>query len=337
LTRSPLRPLAPRLRLLAAACLCLATTAAGAATKAKAARPAASAASATARSSADIVREAPASAWRDADPAQVLRMTLASGPVYIELAPRFSPHHAENIATLVGAHYFDGLAVLRVQDNFVTQWGDPESDSPKARPLGGAKDKLAPEFWIDDRRLPIAKMKDHDVWAPVTGFVDGFPVGADPKHHQAWIAHCYGTVGAGRGDTVDSGNGAELYVVIGQSPRGLDRNITPVGRVLQGMELLASLPRGGPNMGFYDKPEQYVRIERVQRLADLPPDERPSVQVFRTESPSWAELVESRRNRKDAWYVHRAGAIDVCNLSVPVRIVPPTAMAAASAASAASH
>jgi peptidylprolyl isomerase len=331
LIRSPLP------HLLAALGLCLAATAADAATKstsiskAKAAKPAASAASAAARTSADIVREAPETAWRAADPAQVLRMTLASGTVYIELAPRFSPHHAENIAALVGAHYFDGLPILRVQDNFVTQWGDPDSDSPKARPLGAAKDKLAPEFFIDDRGLAIARMKDRDVWAPVTGFVDGFPVGADPKHHQAWIAHCYGTVGAGRGDTVDSGSGAELYVVIGQSPRGLDRNITPVGRVLQGMELLSSLPRGGSNMGFYDKPEQYVRIERVQRLSDLPPDERPSVQVFRTESPSWAELVESRRNRKDSWYVHRAGAIDVCNLTVPVRIVPPTAMAAASA------
>jgi peptidylprolyl isomerase len=284
------------------------------------------------RSAADIIRDAPASAWRSADPAQVLRMTLPSGAVYIELAPRFAPHHAANIATMVREHYFDGLSILRVQDNFVTQWGDPEADSPKARPLGSAQAKLAPEFSIPDRGVPLSRLKDRDVWAPVTGFVDGFPVAADPATHQAWIAHCYGTVGAGRGDTVDSGNGAELYVVIGQSPRALDLNITPVGRVLQGMELLSSLPRGGANMGFYDKPEQYVRIERVQRLADLPADERPAVQVFRTDTPTWDELVESRRNRKDSWYVHRAGAIDLCNVSVPVRIVAPTAVAAAASA-----
>jgi peptidylprolyl isomerase len=292
------------------------------------------AASQPARSAADIVRDASPTDWRAADPEQVLRMTLPSGAVYIELAPRFAPHHAANIATMVREHYFDGLAILRVQDNFVTQWGDPDADSPKAKSLGSAQAKLAPEFSIPDRGLAITRLKDRDVWAPVTGFVDGFPVAANPATHQAWIAHCYGTVGAGRGDTVDSGSGAELYVVIGQSPRALDLNITPVGRVLQGMELLSSLPRGGQNMGFYDKPEQYVKIERVQRLADLPADERPAVQVLRTDTPTWNALVEARRNRRDDWYVHRAGAIDLCNVSVPVRIVPPTAMAAASAASA---
>jgi peptidylprolyl isomerase len=286
------------------------------------------------RTSGDIVREAPASAWRTPDPDDVLVMTLPTGMVWIELAPRFAPRHAANLRTLVAQHYFDGLAVLRVQDNFVAQWGDPDADAelapgaasaaaaPKARPLGAAAATLPPEFAIPDRGLPIARLKDRDVYAPVTGFVDGFPVGADPATHQAWIAHCYGTIGAGRGNTLDSGNGAELYAVIGQAPRQLDLNIAPVGRVLQGMELLASLPRGGANMGFYERREQDVRIERVQRLSDLPAGQRPEVKVFRTDTPEWAQYVESRRNRRDAWYVHRADAIDVCNLSVPVRIGP---------------
>jgi peptidylprolyl isomerase len=163
------------------------------------------------------------------------------------------------------------------------------------------------------------------VWAPVTGFVDGFPVAADPKTHRAWVAHCYGTIGAGRGNTVDSGSGAELYAVIGQSPRGLDLNIAPVARVLQGMELLSSLPRGGQNMGFYDKPEQNVRITKIERLADMPEATRPEVQVFRTDTPQWNAVIESRRNRQDAWYVHKAGAIDLCNITVPAKIEPRAA------------
>ena len=297
---------------------------------AQASAPAAAASAASPRTSADIVREAPASAWRSADPNNVLVMTLPAGKVWIELAERFAPHHAANIRTLVAQHYFDGLAVVRVQDNFVAQWGDPDSDdetppgaasSPsKARSLGAAVPKLQPEFSIPDKGLAITRLKDRDVWAPVTGFVDGFPVAADPKTHRAWVAHCYGTVGAGRGDTVDSASGAELYAVIGQSPRALDLNITPVGRVLQGMEFLSSLPRGGANMGFYDKPAQNVRIERIERLADVAPAERPDVKVFRTDTPQWAELVDARRNRRDSWYVHRAGAIDLCNVTVPVRI-----------------
>ena len=57
-------------------------------------------------------------------------------------------------------------------------------------------------------------------------------------------------VGVGRDDWPDTGSGAELYVVIGQAPRQLDRNIVTVGRVLRGMELLSSLPRGTGAMGL---------------------------------------------------------------------------------------
>ena len=40
-----------------------------------------------------------------------------------------------------------------------------------------------------------------------------------------------------KGHKADSSTGAELYVVTGQSPRQLDRNITSVGRVVQGIEV----------------------------------------------------------------------------------------------------
>jgi hypothetical protein len=76
----------------------------------------------------------------------------------------------------------------------------------------------------------------------------------DPQAGKAWLAHCYGMLGAGRSNEEDSSIGAELYVVTGQSPRQLDRNITLVGRVLKGMELLSATPRGPAPMGFYTDP-----------------------------------------------------------------------------------
>src|SRR3546814_4709708 len=75
------------------------------------------------------------------------------------------------------------------------------------------------------------------------------------------MAHCYGAVGAGRGMAADSSDGTELYVVDGQSPRQLDRNITLVGRVVDGMELLSVLPRGTGPLGFYEDATQRVPIE----------------------------------------------------------------------------
>jgi peptidylprolyl isomerase len=159
------------------------------------------------------------------------------------------------------------------------------------------------------------------------GFSDGFAVGRDEKAGLAWLAHCYGLVGAGRDVAPDSSNGASLYVVIGQSPRQLDRNITAVGRVVLGMELLSVMPRGPAPMGFYELPAMRVPIRSVRLAADLPAAERSELEIFRTEGPTWEALVESRRNRRDGWYLRPANHVDLCNLAVPVR--PARASAAA--------
>ncbi|MBI3349737.1 MAG: peptidylprolyl isomerase [Burkholderiales bacterium] len=291
------------------------------------------------KTSQEILATSPASDWRPLDPENTLLMELASGQVIIELAPRFAPAHAANIRALARGGYWDGLAILRVQDNFVTQWGDPDGeDAAKAKPLpAGAAPKLPAEFAVSidaiGKAAGFAKLPDEDGWAPRTGFAGGFPVAADPKAGKAWLTHCYGMVGAGRGDAVDSSNGTELYVVIGQAPRGLDLNITVVGRVLKGMELLSALPRGAAAMGFYDKPEQRTGIQRVRLLAEMPPAERPALQVLRTESATWNQLLDARRYR-GGWFVHSPGHIEVCSATVPIRPIPSAAAAVPQAPSA---
>lgn len=283
------------------------------------------------KTSQQILAASPASDWRALDPDNTLLMELVTsqgnGQVIIELAPRFAPAHAANIRALARGGYWDGLAILRVQDNFVTQWGDPDGeDAAKAKPLpAGVSAKLPAEFSVPldnvGKAAGFAKLADVDGWAPRTGFAQGFPVAADPKAGKAWLAHCYGMVGAGRSDAVDSSNGTELYVVIGQAPRGLDLNITVVGRVIKGMELLSALPRGTAAMGFYDKPEQRTGIQRIRLLADVPATERPALQVLKTESATWTQLLDSRRFRS-GWFVHSPGHIEVCSASVPTRPAP---------------
>jgi peptidylprolyl isomerase len=265
--------------------------------------------------------------WRSPAPQDTLYLDLAAGRVVIELAPSYAPLHAANIRTMAHEHYFDGLAILRVQDNFVTQWGDPNTEEKdKARPLGKASKTIAPEFERDiDKNLPFTHLPDGDVYAPETGFSNGMPVARDPKSGKTWLAHCYGMVGAGRDDSVDSGSGAELYVVIGEAPRQLDRNIALVGRVVQGMELLASLPRGTAALGFYDKPEQRVTIKSIRLAADVPEAERTPLQLLRTDTATFSALVESRRNRRDDWYKVPAGRIGLCNVPLPTRAPPAPA------------
>src|SRR5688572_6709563 len=261
--------------------------------------------------------------WRRLDPENTLYLETDRGRVVIELAPQFAPAHVANIRALAKARWWDGLSIYRVQENFVVQFGDPAEDPAKAKPFpAGAKPKIPAEFEIAADGVPFTRLPDADGWAPQVGFSNGIPAARDPAANLAWPAHCYAAVGAGRGDAADSSTGAELYVVIGQSPRQLDRNITTVGRVVQGMEQLTVLPRGTGPLGFYTEPSLRTPIRAIRLEADVPAAEREKIEVFRTDTPAWEALVDSRRNRPDAWYLHPAGHIDVCNLPVPVRETP---------------
>ena len=270
---------------------------------------------ASAQMMAEVLAASEPSDWRALDAANTLYLELAGGRVVIELAPAFAPRHAANIRTLVRGRYFDAAEILRVQDNFVVQWS--VADAKKS--LGEALKTLAPEFSRAAADLAFTALPDPDTYAPQTGFVSGFPAARDGPDGEAWLAHCYGMVGAGRDDAVDSGGGTELYVVTGHAPRQLDRNITLVGRVVQGMELLSSLPRGTGDMGFYERPEQRIAIRQIRLAADLPENERTHLEVLRTDTATFSELVESRRNRRDKWYKVPAGRIDVCNVPLPAR------------------
>lgn len=258
--------------------------------------------------------------WRQPDPERTLYMDLDAGRVIFELSPAFAPQHVANLRALTRSGWFDGLSINRVQDNFVTQWGDADGK----KPIVGAAARVPPEFeraWTAE--LGFTALPDGDLFAPVVGFVDGFPVAGDRGAGRIWLAHCYGSLGVGRDNAVDSGSGAELYAVIGHAPRQLDRNITVLGRALLGMELLAALPRGTEALGFYATAAERTPIRSLRFAADLPPAQRVPLEVLRTDTASFAALVEARRNRRDDWYKVPAGRIDLCSVPLPVRRVTP--------------
>jgi peptidylprolyl isomerase len=270
------------------------------------------------RSAQEIIDASPASDWHTVAPENTLYMNVEGGRVIIELAPEFAPEHVGNIRTLAREHFWDGLSIYRTQDNFVVQFGDAEADdAAKAKPMGSAKPHLPAEFQRPAKDLAFTALPDRDGWARQTGFVGDFAVGSDGDH--SWLAHCYGALGAGRNNDEDSSLGAELYVVIGQSPRQLDRNITLVGRVLKGMELLSAIKRGPDPMGFYENAAERTPIKSIQLASELPADQRVPLQVLRTDSATFAATVEARRNRVDGFYKRAAGHIDLCNIPLPVR------------------
>lgn len=276
-------------------------------------------------SAQSILAESSPSEWRSLDPAQTLYMKLAHGHmVVIELAPAWAPQHVANIKALVREHYFDGTSIYRVQDNFVAQWGDPDGDDPKkAKPMGTAKTTLPPEFTrkIDSTAI-FTQLPDGDVYAPEVGFVDGMPAARDPKSGKEWLVQCYGMVGVSRDNDPTSGNANTLYVPIGQAPRRLDRQLTVVGRVVQGMQWIASLPRGSGPLGIYADASLRMPIVSVRLAADVPAGSRLKLQVLRTDSKTFARLVDANRNRHDAFYQDPPGRISICDVPLPVRETP---------------
>jgi peptidylprolyl isomerase len=265
----------------------------------------------------DIVAASPASAWRSIPADDLLVIDFANGGrVVIQLAPEFAPRHVANIKALARANYWQGANVYRVQDDYVAQWGHNDSDRPWP---AGVTPKPPAEYTRPLKGLAITPLGSPDPYAPGAGFVDGWPVAYDAKKGWADLAHCYGSVGVGRDLSPDTGVGGELYAVIGHAPRQLDRNIALVGRVVDGIDKLSSLPRGTEALGFYKEKSQDVPIRNIRLASEIQASERPSYEVMDTRSSTFAAYLKLRANRHDDFYIRPAGGVDLCNVQVPVR------------------
>ena len=331
----------------------------------------------------EIVAAASKSDWTRIAPSDLLVMDLSPDAkgrarrVVIQLMPPpFSQGWIGNIRKLAAAHWWDGMSINRVQDNYVVQWGDPNADDKvKAKPLpAGLATMAESEYTVAGMTISEAEAtsidfgtvnprdgaavfermmsnaaekskeqdriahisidgtqttKTKDGWHERDSFAEwveihrGWPLAAAGTGEQTrfWPIHCYGMVGVGRDLSPNTGSGAELYVVIGHAPRHLDRNIALVGRVIEGIEYLSSLPRGHGGLGFYDlaQGDKRVRIRSIHpgpEVKDLPPYE-----YLSTESASFAKYADARANRRDAFFIRPAGGADICNIPVPVRRV----------------
>lgn len=296
----------------------------------------------------EIVAAAPATDWIAIAPADMLVMTLANGKqaVIQLMPPPFSQGWIGNIRKLAAAHWWDGLSINRVQDNYVVQWGDasekkalpaglavvPESEyvvKYSAEHAGGAAvDQMtmaiealeAATMELEARIGSRSGSNTQDSSVIGTGFNKGWPYAKDDSAY--WPIHCYAMVGVGRNLSPDTGSGAELYTVIGHAPRHLDRNIAVVGRVISGIENLSSLPRGTGALGFYEKAEERVGITSIRLASELPAANQPRFEYLSTESETFAAYAEARANRRDAFFNVPAGGADICNIPVPVRKKP---------------
>lgn len=265
----------------------------------------------------EIVDAAPASAWSAIKADDLVVMKLADGAeVVYQLAPDFAPVHVANIRELVRSGYFDGASILRVQDNYVVQWGRPDEDKTQATGIN----KTPPaEYEVAGTSKSFKALPWRDAYAAKTGHVRSWPAATDGS--ATWLVHCYGMIGVARGNSPDTGDATQLYTIIGHAPRHLDRNLAVVGRIVSGMDVLADRPRGSEALGFYKGDSERIKIVSAKMASDMGAA-TPSWQVLDTTSPSFEAWVKARASRSGAFFVRPANALDICNAQTPIRKTP---------------
>ncbi|WP_397602703.1 peptidylprolyl isomerase [Sphingorhabdus sp.] len=272
----------------------------------------------------EIVAAAKADEWVAIEPSDLMIMDLAPDSigrprrVVIQLIPEpFSQGWVGNIRKLAAAKFWDGTSINRVQDNYVVQWGD--ATEKKALPNGLAlvdQRYYRVQPYHDGQSVVLKVKGPKDNYADWATHLRGWQIAGD-ELGGTWPTHCYGMVGVGRSLSPDTGTGAELYTVIGHAPRHLDRNIALVGRVIEGIEHMSSLPRGTGALGIYETEGERVPILSVRLGNDV--KDVPAFEYLNTDSASFAAYADARANRRDPFFNVPAGGADICNIPVPIR------------------
>jgi cyclophilin family peptidyl-prolyl cis-trans isomerase len=249
--------------------------------------------------------------WRQVAPANTVVMDLDEGRVVIELNPVFAPHTVAQFKRLVRKGFYDGQSFYRVIDGFVAQGGDG-SDMGEAN----SEPTLKAEFeqpWSD--KLSFVSVQHGDLFAPETGFIDGFAVARDMDSKKVWLTHCPGTVGMARLNDPDTGS-TDFYIVIGQAPRYLDRIITVFGRVIYGMNLVQRIRRApAESDGMIADPALRSTIKSMKIAEDMKAEDRLLVEVMDTKSKGFKDLLDARRKREHEFFFRKPPPVlDVCQV-----------------------
>ena len=248
--------------------------------------------------------------WRTPDPAETLVIDTSQGRIVVELAPEVAPRAVARVKQLAREGVYDGLQFHRVIEGFVAQTGNPNNRD------GGTSDHpdLEPEFTF---RLTPALAGEVTMVTQAsdgrTGFLRSLPLAVVSTAEaargglpRAWGAYCPGVLGMGRQADPGSAN-SEIFVML-EAARRLDRDYTPFGRVIAGLDVARSLAVGEP-------PAAPDRMLRVALAADLPEDERPSLEVA---DPNG----ETFKTRVAALRAEQGSDFTLCDVEIPVRAPP---------------
>ena len=242
--------------------------------------------------------------WRPLDPENTLIVDTSKGRIVVEMRPDFAPLAVARVELLSREHVYDGLLFHRAIDHFVDQTGNPNNRD------GGvsAHPDLAPEFTF--RLDPGAQTIARAAGDATDGFMGTSPFEGEALSARradgtirAWGAYCPGVVGMGRQAAPDSAN-SEIFFMR-DAARRLDRDYTVWGKVILGLDVVRAIAVGEP-------PAQPDRMLKVQVMADMPPADRPRLEVMDARGSALKMIVDRARAAKGADF-------SICDVDIPVR------------------
>jgi len=269
---------------------------------------------------ADIIADAPDSAWRTVDPEDLVHLVTGKGEVWIEIQDEFTPIHAARIRELAETDWLDWKVFHRVIDGFMAQGGGAVDNPSIEAPF----DPIQAEFGIrrDPNEITVNEIQERRATPrgamAQAGFWNGFPVGTQPSalagivadgRVDSWLLHCNGAAAMARTNDPNSAV-AQFYIVRGDAVH-LNTQYTVWGMVREGQDVVESLNVGtqGQTLGF--RPDIIEEFELATQM-----DDAPTVQVMDTSSPSFSAYLEALAASRD-----NGRLPDICSIDVPVRVL----------------
>jgi len=257
--------------------------------------------------------------WRAIAPENLLVIDTDYGRTVIELNPEFAPNHVQRIRDLAAMEFYDGLTFYRVIEGFVAQAGRGEGEGAPVVPE--AFPALLNENDRASAGLEFAHLGSPDLYAKISGHVNGFAAAQDPDSGRSWLQHCPGSMAMARDNDPDTGD-AEFYIVLGPGTRYLDRNLTVFGRVIDGMEFIQKLNRGvrAIDSGVIADVARRDVIHSFKIAANMPESTRPAYEVMPTPSEEFTAHKTSKRVRNEEFfYRHPPEVVEACTVVAPGR------------------
>ena len=259
---------------------------------------------------------APEEAWRTVDPENLIIIDTKYGDIGIELFPEIAPKHVAQVKALARSGFYNNVPFHRVIDGFMNQTGDGANGD-------GTGDSDLPDLEAEFtfRRgsdLPFTLVTAQQVGQGEigVGFYKSLPIASQPTAQalftkdnkvEAFGLHCKGVTSMARTSDPNSAN-SQFFLMRGKADH-LDTQYSIWGTTVMGYDLLEK-----PLVGTIGEIPDWMpdRMNEVEVAADMSEDERPTIQVLKTDSPAFNNWLKTQKNEDGSFP-------DICEISVPTR------------------